>query len=535
MSPHQYACPRCGVTLQSATDVTGKQVRCLGCRAVFTATRAAPAPVPRPQRATSPPAPARSEPPRSPEPRNNGPARPANRVRKVRPELAEAPTLPPIPKKRSGLGVLVHLLLAVSRAGGGTFVLIKKLKVRNEEPAPVVAKAPSPPKVDLPAPPAEPELPLTSTSSPRREEEEDVPVGPGTTQSGTKPKNPKETDPALPDPTKPIVKGPEEKPKEPAPPVAVAPKEPETVTPPPAPPVTKKETPPDPAEPATAADGQIPASLLAKLKAATAFIKVHAPTYGATGSGFVLRVDGDTALIVTNDHVVVERGKSGIPDARDTQYEVVFHSGQRKEFVRRGEVIATDRDHDLAIVRVHGVREMADFPAPLNTTDKVAVSETMPIYIIGFPFGEKLSASKGNPSVSINKGTVSSVRDDDAGDTAYIQIDGDINPGNSGGPVVDSRGRLVGVTRAKFKGSNIGMAIPSVEVSRLLAGRVGNLDFRLGRTLGTTIEVEVHGNLIDPLNRVSSASIRLVRADSLEKKPKVGTDGKWTALPKSEK
>src|SRR5262249_7950110 len=67
------------------------------------------------------------------------------------------------------------------------------------------------------------------------------------------------------------------------------------------------------------------------------------------------------------------------------------------------------------------------------------------------------------------------------------------------------------------------------------AGRVGNLEFRVGRTLAATVEVEVHGNLIDPLSRVSSASIRLVRSDSLEKKPKVGTDGKWTALPKSEK
>src|SRR5262245_24169073 len=39
MLPHQYACPQCGRTLQSAQDVAGRPVKCLGCAAVFTAAQ----------------------------------------------------------------------------------------------------------------------------------------------------------------------------------------------------------------------------------------------------------------------------------------------------------------------------------------------------------------------------------------------------------------------------------------------------------------------------------------------------------------
>ena len=131
----------------------------------------------------------------------------------------------------------------------------------------------------------------------------------------------------------------------------------------------------------------------------------------------------------------------------------------------------------------------------------------MPVYIFGFPFGEMLATSKANPAVTIGKGTISSLREDDAGDTAVIQIDGDVNPGNSGGPVVDARGRLVGVTVAKVKGTNIGLAIPPVEFARMLGGRLGNLEFRKGREAGGQVEIDVHGALIDPMDRVTGAPV----------------------------
>ena len=299
------------------------------------------------------------------------------------------------------------------------------------------------------------------------------------------------------------------------------------------PPATKPTEPKsDPGEPPVRGDGQIPPALLAKLKAATVYIKRHAGRESATGSGFVLRVSGDTALIVTNEHVAVPKAKQGV--ARIADHEVVFHSGRKNEFTKKASLIAADEEHDLAILRVSGAQGK-DFPEPLNTTDKPSLAETMPVYIIGFPFGQELSTTRGNPGVTIGKGTISSLREDDVGDTAFIQIDGDVNPGNSGGPVVDARGRLVGVTVAKLEGTHIGIAIPPIELSRVLTGRVSNLMFRMARSAGKRVEIDVKGDLVDPLERVKSTSVRVVRADELKERPTVGAGGRWSALERAEK
>src|SRR5439155_14355648 len=61
-----------------------------------------------------------------------------------------------------------------------------------------------------------------------------------------------------------------------------------------------------------------------------------------------------------------------------------------------------------------------------------------------------------------------------------------------------------------------------------------NLEFRVGRTSGNTVEVDVRGALIDPLERVTAASIRLARMDMLKEKPAIGPGGKWAALPGAE-
>jgi hypothetical protein len=197
--------------------------------------------------------------------------------------------------------------------------------------------------------------------------------------------------------------------------------------------------------------------------------------------------------------------------------------------------VAADQEHDLALLRVNGVQGHPNFPAALNTTDKAALAETMPVHVFGFPFGEMLATGKGNPAVTIGKGTISSLREDDAGDAAVIQIDGDVNPGNSGGPVVDARGRLVGVTVAKVQNTNIGLAIPPVELHRMLAGRVGNLEFRKAREAGGKVEIDILGTLIDPMDRVTAASLLVARADEMKDRPAVGAGGKWEALTGAEK
>src|SRR5262249_36450865 len=153
-----------------------------------------------------------------------------------------------------------------------------------------------------------------------------------------------------------------------------------------------------PTEPATTADGQIPGALLAKLKAATVFVKVHTREVSGSGSGFVLRVAGDTAMVVTNEHVAHPKSDFGV--AQQADYEIVFNSGRKNEFSRAAHLVAADKEHDLAVLQINGVRSASDFPEPLNTSDRPALSETTPIYVIGFPFGQSLSMAKGNPAVT---------------------------------------------------------------------------------------------------------------------------------------
>jgi S1-C subfamily serine protease len=499
MALHQYLCPECGVALQSTLDVAGRQVRCLDCQAVFTA-----------RRGSRPAAGPISGPP-------DLPAQRPIRSARTDPDRAAESELPPIPRERKAAAILFIVGGAAALAVILTVVLAVRFRERKAEPTSTVAKSDTPakpaPSPVLSRPPGASKPAGEPTASGRHEEEEEAVTVPAKAPRTSPP----DLSGILPNVPGLPPRGTEVDPPAPAP-------APRPVDPP------KTDT-SKPAEPPAPGDGHIPADLLARLKAATVFIKVSAgPTHGS-GSGFVLKVDGNTALVVTNNHVANPPSKFG--PAGNPQYELVFHSGRRNEFSLRGELVAGDREHDLALLRVSGVS--SGFPEALNTTDKAPLAETMPIYIFGFPFGEMLATGKGNPAVTIGKGTVSSLREDDTGDTAVIQIDGDVNPGNSGGPVVDARGRLVGVTVAKLRGTNIGLAIPPAELDRMLSGRVGNLEFQIGRQTGNTVEIDVRGTLIDPLDRVTKASMLVVRADALREKPTVGPGGKWGPLPGAQK
>src|SRR5690606_8519747 len=77
--------------------------------------------------------------------------------------------------------------------------------------------------------------------------------------------------------------------------------------PPPTTNVNPTTTPTNPRTPIASpppAVGELPPDLVEKTRRATAFIEVSAGTQGATGSGFLVRSNGDTGYIVTNYHVI---------------------------------------------------------------------------------------------------------------------------------------------------------------------------------------------------------------------------------------
>src|SRR5262249_45282039 len=108
-------------------------------------------------------------------------------------------------------------------------------------------------------------------------------------------------------------------------------------------------------------------------------------------------------------------------------------------------------------------------------------------------------------------------------------IDGALNPGNSGGPVLDAEGRLVGIATLTLPGTHIGIAVPGMEVNRLLQGRVGRVR-ALARTVGANTEVAVEVPLIDPFRRIESVPVRYLRSDLSKDMPQPDKQGRWPEM-----
>ncbi|MCC6738494.1 MAG: trypsin-like peptidase domain-containing protein [Planctomycetia bacterium] len=251
------------------------------------------------------------------------------------------------------------------------------------------------------------------------------------------------------------------------------------------------------------AQQSIPEAKLKELKDATVFVKLDSGRLHATGSGFLFFKDGNTGFIATNAHVVES------PDGAPRTISVVFFSGQKEEFSLAATAVGEDPDRDLAILKV----QREGLPKALSLATKCKPRETLPVFILGFPFGEMLRTSEKNPAITIGRGSVSSLRLDDEGELAIVQIDGDINHGNSGGPIVDASGALVGVTVAKVEGTGIGFAIPARELDLMLEGRIQSVKFEERSNVAGALKFEAVIGLIDPMGKVKNVSVLFVPGD----------------------
>jgi S1-C subfamily serine protease/regulation of enolase protein 1 (concanavalin A-like superfamily) len=259
----------------------------------------------------------------------------------------------------------------------------------------------------------------------------------------------------------------------------------------------------------------MPLDTLAKVKQATCFIHANldSPEIGAgvSGSGFVIRIDGTTGYIVTNAHVVdgPGRGKShgGYPTAK-----VYFRSGTKVEAEASAQIVGVEHGRDLALLRVTNV---GNLPAPIDLNSDTEPFETMTVYIFGFPFGDQLALGQSKPPVNVGRGQVSSIRRDGDDRITSVLLDGALNPGNSGGPVVDARGRLVGVSTATIRGANIGFTIAVGELLTMLDGRAEELALAVEPLDERAAKLTVEVPLLDPLGRIKGA--RLLHAKETAK------------------
>jgi 2-alkenal reductase len=178
------------------------------------------------------------------------------------------------------------------------------------------------------------------------------------------------------------------------------------------------------------------------------------PPQQGLGSGFVWDQEGH---IVTNNHVV----------AGAERIQVTFQD----DVTVPGEVVGTDPDSDLAVVKVDLPADQLD---PVEMGDSTAVRVGQLAVAIGNPFGLEGTMTVGfvsalGRSLPVGGGTT-------LGATYtipdIIQTDAPINPGNSGGVLVNDEGKVIGVPSAIESpvraNAGIGFAVPSVIVEKVV-------------------------------------------------------------------
>jgi len=167
-----------------------------------------------------------------------------------------------------------------------------------------------------------------------------------------------------------------------------------------------------------------------------------------SGTGFVWDAAGH---IVTNNHVV--EGTEAVA--------VRFASGR----VSRATIVGTAPNYDLAVLRVSDTKSLPP-PIAIGTSEDLKVGQS--VFAIGNPFGLDQSLTTGIISALKRRLPTAGGREI----SNVIQTDAAINPGNSGGPLLDSAGRVIGVTTAIISPSGtsagIGFAIPIDIVNRVV-------------------------------------------------------------------
>ncbi|WP_290033262.1 S1C family serine protease [Ligilactobacillus cholophilus] len=193
-------------------------------------------------------------------------------------------------------------------------------------------------------------------------------------------------------------------------------------------------------------------------------------TSESEGSGVIYKKDGNTAFIVTNNHVISGADK----------VEVLMNNGKKLSAT----VVGHDSISDLAVLKINAqyVTEVASF----GNSNDIQVGQTA--LAIGSPMGSEYATSLTEGIISAKKRTIDVTNSQGVttGQATVIQTDAAINPGNSGGPLINLAGQVIGINSMKLSNTGsstsgsstsvegMGFAIPSNEVVSIINQLVTN-------------------------------------------------------------
>lgn len=209
------------------------------------------------------------------------------------------------------------------------------------------------------------------------------------------------------------------------------------------------------------------------------------------GSGVI--IDAGQGIVVTNNHVV-EGGQTFTVDMTDGR---LFDAT----------LIGVDKATDIAVLRIEPGDRGALNLSQVEIADSDQLRTGDLAFAVGYPLGLDQTLTMGVVSGLGRSGLGDAVED-------YIQTDAAVNSGNSGGPLLDSRGRLIGINTSILSGGmgggndGIAFAVPTRimlyvadqlrqngEVKRGRTGVIlGSLSAQRARNLGLRI---VRGAVVD--------------------------------------
>jgi serine protease Do len=162
------------------------------------------------------------------------------------------------------------------------------------------------------------------------------------------------------------------------------------------------------------------------------------------GAGTIWHPEG---LILTNAHVVGRRSlQVALPDGRQFKARVLAHDGSR----------------DIAALSVDAV----DLPT-IELGDSQNLRAGQWVLALGHPWGVAGAATAG-----VVAGVGKQLPEMPRSERDWIAVSLHLRPGHSGGPLVDDRGRLVGIN-TMMAGPDVGLAVPVHVVKRFLRQAVG--------------------------------------------------------------
>jgi S1-C subfamily serine protease len=205
-----------------------------------------------------------------------------------------------------------------------------------------------------------------------------------------------------------------------------------------------------------------------------------APEYGGgIGSGFIFASDGQ---ILTNAHVIdhAHRIRVTLADGRK------FDAG----------LMGKDPDVDVAVLRI-GANHL-----PVAELGRGSLRVGQLVIAVGNPYGLNWTVTAGVVSALGRTLDVPGTRKM----VNLIQTDTSINPGNSGGPLVDSSGRVVGITTAMMPmAQGLGFSVP-LDTMKSVIARISQK--RAAATAGISLGV---GGVRVPLDAALQRNLHLAQ------------------------